>query len=154
MNKSPALIFILSLTLLLSMTEIYKVTLLGFTVLTDAEKAAHFCTCTGCSHTRDMTVQGEDMMNSDDMNNDNRQEENEPSHCSTNKSDPGDAAVCACKASPEKERPILYNSLDKVALLSSVKAIHPSENERVLLIYQNRNEDSLSKEIFHPPKQA
>jgi hypothetical protein len=155
MNKNPALVVILSLSLLFSMTEIYKVTMLGFTVLADSDKAAHFCTCTGCSHSHDKMPSNEaDDMSSHGMDQHKHQEKNQPSHCSMNTSDTGKAAVCACNTSPEKELPVLYNSLDKVALLATMKTIHPSEKERVLLPYRDRDENSLSKDVFHPPKRV
>jgi|GEM_PF-1198220 len=153
MTRHPAFLILLSLTLLFSMTEIYKVTVLGFTVLTDVDKAAHFCTCSGCSHTHgDMpkTDAAQDAMHGDDP----QMKDEEPSHCATNSAENGKPAVCACNASPEKEIPNLYNTLDKVALLIPVKTNSPSEKERGFFVYQNRNEYSLSKDIFHPPKRA
>lgn len=154
MDRHPALVVILSITLLFSMTEIYKVTMLGFTVLTNVEKAAHFCTCTGCSHGKDMSNHSDGNMASHEMDQKEQQGSSQPSHCSTNSSDSGKAAVCACKTSSDQERPAPYKSLDKVALLVSAKTIRPSEKERDLIIYHNRDEESHVKEIFHPPKQA
>ena len=155
MVKNPVLIFILSLSLLFSMTEIYKVTMLGFTVLTDADKAAHFCTCTGCSHSHNSLQHSEtDDMSSHGMDQHENEDKSEASHCTMNTSDTGKTAVCACNSSPEKEFPVLYNSLDKVALLATFKTIHPSEKENALLIHQDRGEKSLSKDVFHPPKQV
>jgi len=155
MTKNPALIFILIVALLFSMTEIYKVTMLGFTVLADAEKAAHFCTCVGCSHDQGMPNHHDDgNMASHGMNHHNQEESNQPAHCSTNSSDSGNSAYCACQSSPEKETPILINSLDKVALLTPVKTKRPSEKKREFYIYQNSHEQTLSKDVFHPPKRA
>jgi hypothetical protein len=155
MNKSPALVVILSLSLLFSMTEIYKVTMLGFTVLADSDKAAHFCTCAGCSHSHEsMPGSKADDMSSHGMNQHEHQDENQPSHCKMNTSDNGQAAFCACSTSSEKELPVLYNSLDKVALLAAIKTVQPSEKERVLLPYQDKDENSLSKDVFHPPKRV
>lgn len=153
MNRHPAFIMLLSLTLLFSMTEIYKVTVLGFTVFTDADKAAHFCTCSGCSHSHDSMSKTEKMPESKHSMDHQVKNEN-PSHCAVNGSDTEKPAVCACKTSPEKEIPILYNSLDKVALLTPVSTDNPSEKERGLFIYQNRDKYSFSKDIFHPPKTA
>jgi hypothetical protein len=153
MKRHPALILFLSLSLLFSMTEIYNVTLLGFTVLTNAEKAAHFCTCKGCSH--DQNDMSEEHSMQDEMHGMDRSGQNEgPSHCATNDAETGKPAICACNTSPEKEIPNLYNSLDKVALLSPAKTNRLSKKERGLFTYQNRDEYSLSKDIFHPPKTA
>ena len=155
MNRNPALVFILSISLLFSMTEIYKVTMLGFTVLTDADKAAQFCTCTGCSHSHNGMSKNEDQnMAGHGMDQHQQCDKEGPSHCSTNGKHSGSASVCACKTDTDRETPILYNSLDKVALLIPVKNNRPSEKERVLHTYQKRNETSLSKDIFHPPKQV
>jgi len=155
MVKNPALIFILSLSLLFSMTEIYKVTLLGFTVLTDSDKAAHFCTCTGCSHSQDNMQKNNDTgMDEHGLMQHQQNDNSQAAHCAMNGTEAGEAAYCACKTSPEKESPILFNSLDKVALLTPVKTNRPSEKKRVLSVYQNRDEKSLSKDVFHPPKRA
>ena len=118
MVKNSALVFILSISLLFSMTEIYKVTMLGFTVLTDADKAAQFCTCTGCSHSHDGMSKNEDQnMAGHGIDQHQQSDKEEPSHCSTKVKHSGSASVCACKTNTEKKTPILYNSLDKVALL-------------------------------------
>jgi len=155
MVKNPALVFILSISLLFSMTEIYKVTMLGFTVLTDADKAAQFCTCTGCSHSHDGMSKNEDQnMAGHGMDQHENNNSKQPSHCAMSGEHSGSASVCACKTNTEKKTPILYNSLDKVALLTPVKTNKPSEKERVLHTYQKKNETSVSKDIFHPPKQV
>lgn len=153
MNRHPAFILLLSLTLLFSMTEIYKVTMLGFTVLTDVEKASRFCTCTGCSHSHDdSSVNEHDQNKMQEMDHTGHKEK--PSHCSMNSSDTGKPSVCSCSTSPDKEIPILYNSLDKAALLTPVRTNHPLEKESRFLILQKNNTISLSKDIFHPPKRA
>lgn len=151
MTRHPALILLLSLTLLFSMTEIYKITVLGFTVFTNAEKASHFCTCTGCSHSHDSMSEKDNMQNKM-QSMDHSEDDEESSHCAVGSSETGKPAVCGCNTSPEKEIPMLYSSLDKVALLTPVKKNQPSEKERTLFTYQSRDEYSLSKDIFHPPK--
>lgn len=129
--------------------------MLGLTVIADSNKAAHLCTCVGCSHSHEsMANSNADDVSSHGMDQHEHQDENQPSHCNMNASDNGQAAFCACSTSSEKELPVLYNSLDKVALLAAIKTVHPSEKERTLLPRHDRDEKSLSKDVFHPPKRV
>jgi len=82
----------LVLTLLLSMTEISKVALLGYTLFTDGEKATHFCTCMGCSHSDSGEAKHCDMkMNKESES--SHGSEDEPAHCDMNSTASGES-VC------------------------------------------------------------
>jgi hypothetical protein len=144
-SVSPILVV---LSLLFSMTEISKVAVLGYTMFTDGEKAAQFCTCMGCSH----STENEKESCMVDMGSDNsHEEESEPMHCNMTQSANG-SSVCGCDNSPSGEKQILFNTLDKTALLA---VFHYSSREIEKSIeHLNREEHpvSVQRDIFHPPR--
>lgn len=140
----------LVLTLLFSMTEISKVALLGYTLFTDGEKAAHFCTCMGCSHSDDGEAEYCDMqMNKDSES--SHGSEDEPDHCDMNSTASGES-VCGCDSEPSGEMHILFNTLDKTALLAFSKDIFRISDKRFFNFLKHSDLSYYQKDIFHPPK--
>jgi hypothetical protein len=147
MKQSISSILVI-LSILFSMTEISKVAVLGYTMFTDGEKAAHFCTCMGCSHSTD-TDKESCMV--DMGSNHSQDEESEPMHCNMTQSANG-TSICGCDSSPTGEKQILFNTLDKTGLLAG---FHYSSKEiKKSIEYLNRVEHpvSVQQDIFHPPR--
>lgn len=156
MFKKYATISLLIWSLLLSMTEINKVFLLGFTVLHNNEKAAHFCTCSGCNH-----GEGENEKTSMCSTNmiaghtGNHSDQDAAEHCSVDRS--GDETsdkvmICGCDSNQDQNLPVLYNTLDKVALLFPSHFLIPADQENAIFTRPKAHQFIFQKEIFHPPR--
>lgn len=147
MKQSISSIFVI-ITLLFSMTEISKVALMGYTLFTDGEKAALFCTCMGCSHDTDSEKESCSTDMSDDSS---HSEKSEPMHCNMTSTASGES-VCGCEKDSSGEMHILFNTLDKTALLAEFQ--YKSREFNRTSFRQNRVEDpvSVQRDIFHPPR--
>lgn len=149
MKQTISSIFLI-FTLLFSVTEISKVTLMGYSLLTDGEKAAHFCTCFGCSHGTGSDDEAShcsmDMADVDTQNT-----EQEPKHCDMSKTADG-ASVCGCNSTPSGNLHILFNTLDKTALLANHQFSQKEFKRTVLTLTRFESPVSIQRDIFHPPR--
>lgn len=149
MKQTISSIFVI-FTLLFSMTEISKVALMGYTLFTDGEKAAHFCTCFGCSHGAPSDDEAShcsmDMADMDTKDNDE-----EPKHCDMSQTSDG-ASVCGCSSTPSGNLHILFNTLDKTALLANLPFSKKVFKKTVLRLTNFENPVSIQRDIFHPPR--
>jgi len=149
MKQTISSIFII-FTLLFSMTEISKVALMGYTLFTDGEKAAHFCTCLGCSH--DTNSSDESSHCSMDMADRNTHKKGgEPKHCDTSQTADG-ASICGCSSTPSANQQILFNTLDKTALMAILQYPQKDFKITVLRLTKFENPISIQRDIFHPPR--
>ena len=147
--------------LLMSMSDINKVVLLGYTLVTDSQKAAHFCTCTGCDqHSGD--------------NHDDQANSDEPAMCMTTPDQSADqdkvlpgsndsccssdgegskVNICQCgHDKPPAGDIALINTIDKTALFTPVKLINFASVRGSEFIYIPQQPLSYFKEIFRPPQ--
>jgi hypothetical protein len=148
MLKKTAILFI-NILLLLSMTEMSKVAMLGYTLFSDGDKAAMFCTCIGCSH----NAASQDRVQSCSIDMDGAgHDDKAPSHCSINASGDDAPSICACGAEPGGEHHILLNSLDKIALLFPSEQSAPGFDSREYFHVKLGLPDTFTPDIFHPPR--
>lgn len=140
--------------LLMSMADISKVVLLGYTLITDSDKAAQFCTCPGCNHHSNRTQNGEknEMCTISFEDNDNATSNNSPAGCCP--SDKSETAnICQCGHDKNTPSPIaLYNSIDKTALFSTIVFKPFSQDSKFRFSFQNQNLTHYLSDIFHPPR--
>lgn len=151
----------LTILLLMSMSDFNRVVLLGYTVLTDSQKAAHFCTCSGCNHQSDQETT-------------NHKSENEPEIClilngstkhqmSTKKSDDksccsssnklNDVSICQCSHNTSPVNSIaVFNTIDKTALFSTTKWTENQLKGISQFFYIVHKTIPFFREIFHPPR--
>lgn len=149
MKQTISSIFVI-FTLLLSMTEISNVAIMGYTLFTDGEKAAHFCTCIGCSHgTSSDSEMAHCSMEMADM--DTRDEDNEPKHCDISQTASGES-VCSCEKSSPGQLHILFNTLDKTALLANLIYSQREFKKTVFNLTNPGNPETIQRDIFHPPR--
>jgi hypothetical protein len=149
MKQTISSIFII-FTLLFSMTEISKVALMGYTLFTDGEKAAHFCTCLGCSH--DTNSSDESSHCSMDMADRNTHKKGgEPKHCDTSQTADG-ASICGCSSTPSGNLHILFNTIDKTALLANPQYVQKELKRTFLTLTNFESPISIQRDIFHPPR--
>lgn len=148
---------IIGLSLLFSMTEISKVALMGYTLFTDGEKAAHFCTCLGCSNgtdsdTEHCAINMEKSADTESSHDDNKHgDEEKAAHCSMNSTASGES-VCGCDKESSGEMHILFNTLDKTALLANSEGAEQTYDKRYFKYYHQADLSYYQKDIFHPPK--
>ncbi len=149
MKQTISSIFVI-FTLLFSMTEISNVAIMGYTLFTDGEKAAHFCTCIGCSH--DSSSDSDMAHCSMDMGDmDTQAEDNKPKHCDMSQTASGES-VCGCEKSTPGQLHILFNTLDKTALLANYIYSQIEFRKTVYNLTQPGNPESIQRDIFHPPR--
>ena len=149
MKHTISSIFVI-FTLLFSMTEISKVTLMGYTLLTDGEKAAHFCTCMGCSHGASSDDQASHCsMDMADMS--TQETDEEPKHCDMSKTAEG-ASICGCSSAASGNLHILFNTLDKTALLANLQYSQKELKRTFLKLTNFESPISIQRDIFHPPR--
>lgn len=149
MKQTISSIFLI-FTLLFSMTEISKVTLMGYTLLTDGEKAAHFCTCLGCSHGSPSDGEASHCsMNKAEMDTHNNEEK--PKHCNMSQTADG-ASVCGCNSTPSGNLHVLFNTLDKTALLANFQFSLKESKKTFIRLTHFESPESVQRDIFHPPK--
>jgi len=149
MKQTISSIFVI-LILLFSMTEISKVALVGYTLLTDGEKAAHLCTCLGCSHT-DKSDDEASHCSMDMADTDTHSAEEKPKHCDMSQTADG-ASVCGCSTTPSGELHILFNTLDKTALLANLQYSQKEVKKSFLRLTHFESPVSIQRDIFHPPR--
>ncbi len=148
MLQKTGILFI-CLTLLLSMTEISKVAMLGYTLFSDGDKAALLCTCIGCSHkAKSETEPAMCTVGTSGANHD----EDQPSHCSVQSQDGDSLSICACGAQQSGDHHILLNSLDKIALLFPQSVSGPGYKCIDYVRHGHGTPLSFSPDIFHPPR--
>jgi len=141
---------IVILTLLFSMTEISKVALMGYTLFTDGDKAAHFCTCFGCSHGNSSNEESSHCsMDMADMG--THDTEVEPNHCDMSQTADG-ASICGCNSTPSGNQQILFNTLDKTALMANLQHSQNEFKKTVLRLTNFESPVSIQRDIFHPPR--
>lgn len=149
MKQTISSIFVI-LTLLLSMTEISSVALMGYTLFTDGEKAAHFCTCIGCSH-GDSSDDKTSHCSIDMADTSSHETEEETMHCDMTQTANG-ASICSCSASESSVQHILFNTHDKTALLANLQYSQSKFKKTVLNFIYSENPESIQRDIFHPPR--
>ncbi len=135
-------------TLLLSMTETGKVVMLGYTVFTDFEKATHFCTCNGCSHQSGNETEF-CVMEAGKGETDTGK--TEPQHCDMSRTS-ADSSICSCDTAPAANMHILFNTLDKTALLATLRI---STEVNSISTFRSRRPEKpvhIIRDIFHPPR--
>lgn len=143
------------------MSDFNKVAMLGYTLLTDSQKAAHFCTCTGCNHDSEQHPSKENSkkkpaMCITTMESTAIQEtevSDNISSCCTTTSETSEAKICQCNQDKLPSGEIaLINTIDKTALLRPMILINFTSESILKFIYTQRNTNPLLKEIFRPPQ--
>ncbi|WP_069131689.1 hypothetical protein [Rhodohalobacter halophilus] len=156
MKQSIGSIF-LTLTLLFSMTEISKVAIVGYSLFTDGEKVAHFCTCIGCSHdtnsgTEHCAIDMEmDKSHDSSHSAEKHGSEEKPAHCDMTQTASGES-VCGCQKGAPGQMHILFNTLDKTALLAESGNAKLIFDKRFFKQLHQSNLSFFQKDIFHPPQ--
>ena len=138
--------------------------MLGYTVMTDSQKAAHFCTCTGCNHHSDQKSADEtdfctvEMITTAQKQNEDQEPEQAQSDGCCSSSSPASKEqsginICQCNHDTTPSDSIaIFNTIDKTALFPSmiIRDLRLSSQSRFSFI------EGISipflKEIFHPPK--
>ena len=131
--------------MLLSVSEISKVAMLGYVLVTDFQKASHFCTCIDCCSTT--------------------AEDDEPNMCIVDFGDSQKNAtteqnsqrdkpsVCSCSADTAAQSPVaMINTLDKAAMLNPALYLLPNRTGSEIFIKNSDTIDPDLDNIFHPPK--
>lgn len=143
MRRSITSILVI-ISLLFSMTELSNVAVLGYSLMTDGEKASNFCTCISCTHNTVSDTEHCDV----DMG----QEENqEPKHCNMPHENSG-STVCGCNASAADQIQILFNTLDKTALLPSLQYSAADLKRSIFKPFSVKKATRIQRDIFRPPK--
>lgn len=135
-------------TLLLSMTETGKVVMLGYTVFTDYEKASHLCTCTGCSHPSGSETEFCEMEAGKGETDTGK---TEPQHCDMGRTS-ADSSICSCDTTPAANMHILFNTLDKTALLATLGLSTEINSISTFRSHRIDKPVHIIRDIFHPPR--
>lgn len=135
--------------------------MLGYTLLVDSQKAAHFCTCTGCNHDSEQHSSRENSMEEPAMCittmestaiQETEVSDNNTSCCTTT-SETSEAKICQCNQDKLPSGEIaLINTIDKTALFRPIKLINFTSESILKFIYTPRNTSPFFKEIFRPPQ--
>lgn len=149
MNRAITSIFVM-FTLLLSMTEVSKVTLMGYTLLTDSEKAAHLCACMNCSHGNDSETE-HCSTNMGDSEHAEGEGGDKAMHCSISQPE-SSMSYCGCNSSPINQVNIFFNTLDKTALLATLAYSVKEIEQTFFREYRAEEPVHINREIFHPPR--
>ncbi len=156
--------------LLMSMSDINKVVLLGYTVMTDSQKASHFCTCTGCNHHSDH--HGNEDEDDDiaemciiEMNPsahvpekdpvDQKADVTEPGCCSSTNPDTEQTGISICQCNHDtipSGSIAIFNTIDKTALFPSAVIRDFRKSSQSRFSFVAGIPIPFLKEIFHPPK--
>jgi len=147
MRRSITSILII-FSLMLSMTEISNVAVLGYSLMMDAEKAANFCTCLGCSHSSESesefcTVNMDNKMTHED--------DREPVHCDITPT-AGGSSVCGCDTSPANQIQVVFNTIDKTALLPALQYSEAELKRPLFKPFDVEKPTHIQRDIFRPPK--
>lgn len=135
----------LAILMLLSVTEISKVMMLGYVLVTDFQKASHFCTCIDCCSSTPQNVEA-NMCVIDFGDHSQQQSDQKESH----KEKP---AVCSCSADTASQSPIaMINTLDKDAMLNPSDNLLPNQKSKPLFLNLEQVQEPDLDDIFHPPK--
>jgi len=147
MRRSVTSIIVL-ISLLFSVTEISNVAVLGYSLMTNGDKASGFCTCIGCSHGAESDTQ-HCSIDMDDEVPENHHEEK--THCEIPLENSG-SSVCGCNASPTDQVHIFYNTIDKIALLPTLQFSVADLKRSFFKPFTVQKTDHIHHDIFRPPK--
>lgn len=151
----------LTILLLMSMSDISKVVLLGYTVMTDSKKAAQFCTCSGCNHNTDQEISEHKSEDDPEMcitvkvssTHQIPGNELEDSTCCSSSNELIDVSICQCNQDTSPENSIAtFNTIDKTALFSTTNFSEYQLNGQSQISYIVHNTLQYFREIFHPPR--
>lgn len=151
----------LTVLLLMSMSDINRVALLGYTVLTDSQKAAHFCTCSGCNHHSDQETARHNNENEPEMclikkdstTHKMPAEKSDDTSCCSSSDELTDVSICQCSHDATPVNSIaVFNTIDKTALFSTTKLSEYKLKGQSRFSYIVHKTIPFFREIFHPPR--